>query len=232
MCSIWRTLDRKLLRDALAVAAATGVIGISFGAIAVASGMPAWLAAAMSTLVFAGGSQFMALGVLAAGGGAVAAVLAALLLNVRHLPFGLAIADVLGPGRVDRFLGCHLMTDETVAFALTQTDPRRRRVAYWTSATALFVTWNTGVLVGAFAGQALGDPNAFGVDAAFPASIIALLLPALRDRATARVALAAATVALATTPVLPAGLPVLLALLGLLAAYTTAKPQVSEEKIG
>lgn len=88
------TVDRSLVRDVAAIAAAAGVIGASFGAIAVAAGLSVWLASLMSMLVFAGGAQFMAVGVVAGGGSPVAAVLAGLLLNARHLPFGLAIADV------------------------------------------------------------------------------------------------------------------------------------------
>src|SRR5439155_1754901 len=122
-----RTVDRPLIRDVAALAAAAAVVGASFGAIAIAGGMPVWLASAMSMLVFAGGAQFMAVGVVAGGGSPVAAVLAGLLLNARHLPFGLAVADVLGPGWGRRLAGSHIMTDEAVAFALAQDDPRPRR---------------------------------------------------------------------------------------------------------
>lgn len=231
------TVDRALVRDVAAIAAAAGVVGVSFGAIAVAAGMPVWLASAMSMLVFAGGSQFMVVGVVAGGGSPVAAVLAGLLLNARHLPFGMVVADVLGRSWPVRLLGTHLMVDESVAFALAQKDPARRRAAYWLCGATLFVAWNAGVLVGAFAGSALGDPDALGLDAAFPAAMFALLLPSLRAssdgkdaagegaaesrRAAAmarRVALVGAVIALVTTPLLPAGLPVLLALLALAVA--------------
>lgn len=226
-------VDRALVRDVAAIAAAAGVVGVSFGAIAVAAGIPVWLASAMSMLVFAGGSQFMMVGVVAGGGSPVAAVLAGLLLNARHLPFGLVVSDVLGRSWPVRLLGTHLMVDESVAFALAQKDPARRRAAYWLCGLTLFVAWNAGVLVGALAGQALGDPDALGLDAAFPAAMLALLLPSLRSssdgvegaaessRAAAvarRVALVGAGIAVITTPFLPAGLPVLLALLALAVA--------------
>ncbi|QSQ24433.1 AzlC family ABC transporter permease [Pyxidicoccus parkwayensis] len=230
------SVDRALVRDVAAIAAAAGVIGVSFGAIAVAAGVSVWLASAMSMLVFAGGSQFMVVGVMAGGGSPVAAVLAGLLLNARHLPFGLVVSDVLGKSWPVRLLGTHLMVDESVAFALSQKDPARRRAAYWLCGLTLFVAWNVGVLVGAMAGRALGDPDALGLDAAFPAAMLALLLPSLRaspdEKASAqavsestraasvarRVALVGAGIALVTTPFLPAGLPVLLALLGLAVA--------------
>lgn len=212
-----RTVDRALARDVGAIAAAVGVIGVSFGAIAVASGLPGWVAVAMSLLVFAGGAQFLSVGLLAAGS-PVAAVLGGLLLNARHLPFGLAIADAVGRRWPARLLGSHLMVDEAVAFAMAQPEPGRRRPAYWLTGGALFVAWNLGTGLGVLLGSAAGDPAAFGLDAAFPAGLMALLWPSLRDPVARRVALAGAAVALVATPLLPAGAPVLLALAGLVAA--------------
>src|SRR5258705_6731036 len=107
MRTLWRTADRALLRDIAAIGVAVCFVGVSFGAIAVAAHLPLWAVVAMSVLVFAGGSQFIAVGLVAAGN-PVAAVLAGLLLNARHLPFGMAIGDVLGTGPA-RLVGSHLM---------------------------------------------------------------------------------------------------------------------------
>jgi 4-azaleucine resistance transporter AzlC len=215
--SLWRTLDRRLVRDIVAIAAAVGVVGLSFGAIATASGVPVWAVVAFSLIVFAGGSQFMAVGLLAAGS-PVTAVLAGLLLNARHLPFGMAVADVLAGGWARRLVGTHLMVDESVAFALAQPDRTRRAGAYWLTGTLLFVLWQVGTIAGVALGSSVGDPNRFGLDAAFPAALVALILRQLTDPAARRVAIVGAVVAVASTFVLPAGLPVLLALVGLLAA--------------
>lgn len=217
MRTVWRTADRALVRDIAALAAAIGIIGASFGAIAVTSGLPAWAVVAMNVVVFAGGSQFMAVGMLAAGS-PVGAVLGGLLLNARHLPFGFAIPDAVGRRWPTRLLGSHLLIDESVAFALAQSDPTRRRAAYWLCGATLFVVWNIASLVGVALGQVAADPAAIGLDAVFPAGLLALLMPSLRDPTTRRVALAGAAVALLTTPFLPAGAPVLLAVLGLVAA--------------
>src|SRR5262249_15862921 len=168
MRSIWRTVDKVLIRDVLAIAAAVAVTGASFGAIRVTSGLPWWAPLRLSVLVFAGGAQFLAVGVVAAGGGPVAAVLGALLLNARLLPYGLAIADTIGQGRLARLVGSHLVTDETVAFAVAQQTRERSRAAFWLCGVVLLVAWNVSTLVGVLAGQAIGDPNAFGLDAAFP----------------------------------------------------------------
>ncbi len=220
MRSIWRTLDVVLLRDVAAVALGAAVTGASFGAISVGSGLPWWMPVLMSVVIFAGGSQFMAVGIVAAGGSPAAAVLAGLVLNARHLPFGLAIGDVLGNGWLARIVGSHLLIDESTAFAMAQKDPAKARAAYWACGVSLYFCWNAGVLLGALAGQAIGDPMTFGLDAAFPAALLALTLPALKDSATRNAALAGAAIALAATPFLPAGLPVLLALAGLLVFRT------------
>src|SRR5690606_16096724 len=103
------------------------------GAIATAAGVSWWLCCALSCLVFAGGSQFMVVGVIAAGGAPIAAVVGALLLNVRHLPFGLAVGHLLGPGPRRRMLGAHFLLDESVAFAMAQRDPRQARAVLWVS---------------------------------------------------------------------------------------------------
>lgn len=217
MRSIWRTLDRDLARDIGLVCLADGVVGISFGAIAVSSGFPMWFPMLLSVLVFAGAAQFMFIGIVASGGNPIAAVLAGLLVNARHVPFGFAIGDALGHGWARRMVGSHLMIDETVAFALAQDEAARRRAAYWACGIGLFVCWNAGVAVGGVAGAAVSDPGVFGLDAAFPSVLLALLLPSLRDPAARRAALTGVVIALATAPFLPAGLPVLLALAGMLA---------------
>ncbi|HEY5857169.1 MAG TPA: AzlC family ABC transporter permease [Aldersonia sp.] len=229
MRSIWRTLDTKLRRDIALVCLADGIVGASYGAIAVGGGMPPWLPAVMSVLVFAGAAQFMFVGIVLAGASPIAAAAAGLLINSRHLPFGLAVADVLGHGP-RRILGSHLMTDENVAFALGQKDRVQRRAAYWACGIGVFVTWNIGSLVGVLAGRAIEDTSVFGLDAAFPAVLLALVLPALRDPRTRAAALIGAVVALAATPVLPTGLPVLLSLVGLVVVVLIRNPDAAGER--
>ncbi len=214
MRTVGRTTGRRIWRDAVALGAAAAAVGASFGAIATAAGLPWWAPVTMSVLVFAGGAQFLAVGLIAAGN-PLAAVLAGLLLNARHLPFGLAVADAIGPRPAQRLLGSHLMTDEAVAYTLAQAEPGHRRRAFWCVAVTLFVTWNIGTVLGVVAGAVVGDPETYGLDAAFPAGLVALILPSLRDPATRGVALTGAGLALLTTGWLPAGLPVLLSLGGL-----------------
>ncbi|WP_158889782.1 AzlC family ABC transporter permease [Amycolatopsis anabasis] len=229
MRSIWRTLDRGLARDIALVCLADALVGVSYGAITVSSGFAVWVPMLLSVVVFAGAAQFMFIGIIASGGSPIAAVVAGLLVNARHVPFGFAVADVLGGSLAKRLLGSHLMIDETVAFALAQKETDRKRAAYWACGTGLFVCWNVGVVVGAFAGTAISDTDVFGLDAAFPAVLLALVLPSLKDAATRRAVLTGVVLALAATPFLPAGLPVLLALAGVLAGLAAGEPEKKEE---
>lgn len=222
MRSFFRTLDRDTRRGIALVCLADALVGASFGAISVSGGLHPWVPITMSVLVFAGGAQFAAVGVVLAGGSSLAGVMAGLVLNARHLPFGFAVADALGGRWWTRLLGAHLMIDESVAFTLRHDDRRRRRAVFWTCGLTLFACWNLAVVLGALAGRAIGDTDVFGLDAAFPAVLLALVLPTLTDRGTRNAALAGAVVAVAATPFLPAGLPVLLALVGLVFAGRTA----------
>src|SRR5579863_8924938 len=151
----WRTdllSDTALVRDVALVCLADGIVGVSFGATAVAGGLPWWVPVAMSLLVFAGGSQFAAVGVVLSGGSPLAAVAAGAVLNTRLLPYGFAVADVVGPtertgpGRARsvgwrwliRLVGAQVITDESTAFALRQSERARRRTAFWGCGLALF----------------------------------------------------------------------------------------------
>jgi 4-azaleucine resistance transporter AzlC len=222
MRSFWRTIDRGTLRDIGLVCLADAIVGASFGAITVSGGLRPWVPIAMSVLVFAGGAQFAAAGVVLAGGGPAAAVLAGLVLNARLLPYGFTVADAIGDRWWTRLPGAHLIVDESLAFTLRQQGREQRRAAFWTCGLTLFLCWNAAVVAGALAGAVMRNTGAFGLDAVFPTVLLALVLPSLTDRGARNAALLGAVIAVAATPFLPAGLPVLLALAGLVLAIRPA----------
>ena len=222
MGSIYRTLPGGVLRDIALTCLAVSFIGLSYGALAVASGFPLWVPAAQSVLVLAGASEFLFIGIVAAGGSPIAAALAGVLVNARHVPYGLALPEVTGRGW-RRILGSHVMNDESVAFALAQEDLPRKRAAYWACGLGVLICWPGGAVLGALIGSLIKNTDAFGLDAMFPAVLLALIVPALRDKVTLRAAVLGAVIALAATPFLPAGLPVLLALAGVLAVIATPR---------
>jgi predicted branched-subunit amino acid permease len=165
---------------------------------------------ALSLLVFAGGSQFAAVS-LAAAGNPAAGVASGLLLNTRLLPFGILAAPLLGGPRWRRALGSQLVVDEPVVLALEHQERAASRSAFWFSAVLLYACWNVVTVVGALGGDVIGDTRRIGLDGAFPAVFVALLAPRMQDRSARGVALGGAAIAVALTPLLPAGVPVLVA---------------------
>lgn len=225
--------SRADLRDAVTISVAVGLVGVSFGALAPAAGLSPVTTMAMSMLVFAGGAQLLVTGVLAAGGGIWAAVVAGLVLNLRHLPFGLALARHIGGGW-SRIPGAHVITDESTAFVLARTDgePGRARRAFWLLGLIKYGCWQLGTAGGLLLGASVPDPSALGLDAAFPAALLAMLVPMLRRTDARRVGGAAAAVSLTCAPFLPAGLPVLAGLLGVGAAARRARPGGVQARAG
>ena len=173
----------------------------------------------MSLLVFAGGSQFLVIAVDSAKGSLLTAVVGGLLLNARHIPFGLSVAPLLRGSLGRRLLMSQVVIDESTAFALAQPDRALARRAFYTVGITLFICWQIGTVLGAFAGGVIGDPNAAGIDAAFPAGLLALLAPRLNRIEPRAAAVTGALLALAFTPILPAGAPLLVAGLGVLVGF-------------
>jgi predicted branched-subunit amino acid permease len=203
---------RAIWRDAIGIGLATGAYAISFGAIAVAAGLSVAQTQALSGLMFTGASQFALVGVLGAGGGAVAAIAIAALLGTRNAFYALHMVGVLSPRGWRRLAAAQLTIDESTGMAIGYEEDRSAsRLAFWATGISVFVLWNLGTLVGALGADVLGDPARFGLDAAIPAAFLALLWPRLDTRLMRIIAVIAAAVALALTPVLSAGLPVLIA---------------------
>lgn len=205
--------DREVWREALGVVIATSAYGISFGALAVASGLDVWQACVLSLLMFTGGSQFAFVGVFAAGGASAlpSAIASAALLGVRNVAYGMRMSPIVGTTVRRRVAAAHFTIDESTAVAISQTDPRLRQVGFWVTGIGIFVGWNITTLIGALVGDVLGDPTTWGLDAAAAAAFLALLWPRLRQRQAVAVGVAAAVVAAALTPFIMPGLPVLVA---------------------
>ncbi len=202
---------RAVVRQGLSVGIATGLYGISFGALSVASGLSIVQTCLLSLLLFSGGSQFALIGILGGGGTALAAVVAASLLGVRNALYGLQLVGTMLPKGWRRFVVAELTIDESTAVAVAQSTPPLRRLGFWVTGIGVYVGWNLMTLVGALAGNALGDPKRYGLDAAASAAFIALLWPRLRAREPVAIAIVGAVVTTALIPVLPQGLPVLVA---------------------
>ncbi len=211
---------RRGLRAVAPLLPAVLAFGASFGVLAQAAGVGATASILMSLTTFAGSAQFAVVSVLGAGGTAVAAIAAAVLLNARYGPMALSAAGVFRGGKLRRLLEAQLLVDES--WALAQRDGEFDRRLMIGSGLGLYIGWSTGTAIGVLAGDSLGDPATLGLDAAFPALFLALLSPLLRSRDALAAALIGAGIALALTPVTPAGLPVVAATVACLVGLRSA----------
>lgn len=201
------------IRDSIVLGVAVGVFGAAFGVLAVASGLTVAQACAMSLLVFTGASQLAAIGVIGSGGSTATAIGSALLLAARNGVYGMALSRPLALRGARRVVGAQLVIDESTAMAVAQHDDAATRGAFWATGVSVFVFWNAATLLGALAGNAIGDPTMWGLDAAFPAGFIALMMPMLRERPKLAAALVGACIAVIAVPTTRAGVPILLAAL-------------------
>ncbi len=209
-----RGLDRErraIVRDGLAIGVATGAYGISFGAISVSAGLDVWQSCALSLLVFTGASQFALVGVVAAGGNPFFGAMSGLLLGTRNTLYGLKVAPMVGWTGVRRAAAAHLVIDESTAMTITRTTRAHARVGFLSTGLAVFALWNLSTLLGAIAGDSLGDPRAYGLDAAVGGAFLGLLWPRLNTVRNRLAALLGAALALSLVPVTPSGVPVLAA---------------------
>jgi len=220
-----RSRRRRIQRQAASIAVALAPFGVVFGVACAQAGLGVAEAVGFSAFVFAGSSQFAAVGVLADGGGAVTAIGAGLLLNLRSLAFGVLLAPALTGRFATRAALAQLVIDESTAVATAQDETRWQRYGFLAGGLAVFAVWNLTTVVGVLLASA-GDDfiTDLGLDVAAPAAFLALLWPRLtgpdggRGR---RIAAAGAVVTVVALPLVPAGLPILLAGLGVLAAGTS-----------
>jgi predicted branched-subunit amino acid permease len=191
-------------------AAAGLLLAVSFGVLAQPV-MGSVAPIVMSALVFAGSAQFAATAVLAAGGGAGAAIAAGVLLNLRYVPMGIALAPSLHGGPLRRALTGQAMID--FSWAAASRGGGRFDPAFMVGATLpSYPCWVGGTAIGVFAGDLIGDPAALGLDALFPAFFLALLVEGeLRPGLPSAVAGLGAVIALVLIPFTPAGVPVIAA---------------------
>ena len=192
------------------IGVAAFAFALSFGVLARASGIGSVEAIVMSATTFAGSAQFAVASILGAAGGVASAIVAATLLNARYAPISVSVAPVFVGGRLRRLLESQLIVDESWAMS-RRTDGRYDRRLLVGAGLVLYLCWVGGTVIGALAGDALGDPASLGLDAAFPALFLAILVPQVRSRRALAAAVLGGTIALALVPVAPAGVPIVAA---------------------
>ncbi|MEU8918077.1 AzlC family ABC transporter permease [Streptomyces libani] len=207
------TSDAAVIRDALGVGVAVGLSGFAFGVTSAGVGLSLLQTCALSLLVFTGASQFALVGALAAGGNPLTAAAGAFFLGARNAFYGLRLSAVLGYRSTVKPFAAHWVIDETSAVTLAQPDRRTARLGFTVTGLTLYVLWNLTTLVGALGAEALGDTEAWGLDAAGPAVFLALLAPMLKETVERVAAGLAVVLVMVTLPLLPTGVPVLISAL-------------------
>jgi 4-azaleucine resistance transporter AzlC len=168
----------------------SGVIpfGMLYGAVAVASGIPANIAMAMSPVVFAGSAQFVAIKLMTGGASALVLLFTTLVVNLRHALYGISLGTKLDylPARW-KWLLAYLLTDEAYAVTIVRTEQKdwigKEKYTHWVflaAALSLWVVWQISTAIGVLFGSQI--PASWQLDFALPLTFIALVIPMLSDR--------------------------------------------------
>ena len=201
-------------RNAIGVGLATGLYGISFGALAVTSGFSFAQAQVLSLGLFSGASQFAVVGIMGAGGGALAAIATSSLLGIRNGLYALSLARVLKLSGIKKVFASQITIDESTAMSVANVDDEElSRWAFWATGISVFVFWNIATAIGAIGASLITDPKSFGLDAAVGAAFLALLWPRLINKQIRYIALSSALLAIILIPVVRPGIPVLASVL-------------------
>jgi 4-azaleucine resistance transporter AzlC len=168
---------RQGFRSILPLTVAVVPIGLVFGAVAATKGLSALDVALMSALVFAGGSQFVAMDLWSHPASIAALGMAALLVNVRHVLMGASISRHMAAfSSRQKILSMFFLADEIWAVAeFRARDHRLTPAWFFGAALPFYAAWVLSGLAGALLGSLVGDPSVIAMDFVFPAVFVILI---------------------------------------------------------
>jgi predicted branched-subunit amino acid permease len=203
---------RATATQSLSVSFAVGLYGIAFGAAGITAGFSILQTCLLSLLTFSGASQFAVVGVTGAGGSALSGIATASLLGIRNTLYGLRMAPLLQVRGWKKVVAAQITIDESTGVAIGQEDlgPDAMKQGFWFTGIGVYVLWNFFTLLGALGAEAMGNPSAWGLDAAVPAAFLGLVWPRLLGKFERTLALTSLLLAVLLSPFLPAGLPIIL----------------------
>lgn len=204
-------VNRTTAAASFSVSFTVGLYGIAFGAAGIAANFTLLQTCLLSLLTFSGASQFAVVGVLGAGGSAISGITTASLLGIRNALYGLRMAPIMKFRGIKRVIGAQVTIDESTGVALGQSElgEDAMRQGFWLTGIGVYIFWNIFTLVGALGAQAMGDPAAWGLDAAVPAAFLGLVWPRLTNSMERVLAVAAMALSIALTPFVAAGIPII-----------------------
>lgn len=159
-------------------------VGFAFGVLAQKAGLSTFSAVLMSTVVFAGSAQLIAVGLFSANITPIAIILTTFIVNLRHLLFSAAIFPHLGNWRRGELAGfAYELTDETFALhsARFSKDDVEKAEVIAINLTA-HLAWISGSWLGAVAGKLVVEIEPLALDFVLPAMFIALLVMQIKRR--------------------------------------------------
>lgn len=212
------TAPRLGLVDRAALTATFFALGITLQVLLIDRGTPAWTAFTASAVILSATSQFAYLSVREAGGSDGAAIVAGAIVATRFGILAMSLAPRLPAGGARRAAAAVTVLDPNVAVAVQQRSPVAVEHEFWRTTAALLIGWFGGIAVGTFLGNVLGDIDRFGLDAVFPAALLAIIANLLRSREGRSAAAAGGVVCVVLLPVAPAGVPIIMSAAGAVAA--------------
>jgi predicted branched-subunit amino acid permease len=204
-------VNRATATQSFSVSFTVGLYGTAFGAASIAAGFSVLQTCLLSLLTFSGASQFAVAGVMGAGGTAISAIATASLLGTRNMLYALRMAPILRVTGVKKVIAAHITIDESTGVAISQEKlgTQAMKEGFWLTGFGTYIFWNIFTLLGALGAQAMGNPSAWGLDAAVPAAFLGLLWPNLTNNYERAIAVSALVMAIVLSPVLSAGLPII-----------------------
>jgi predicted branched-subunit amino acid permease len=204
-------VNRATASQSLGVSLTVGAYGLAFGAASISAGFSVLQTCLISLIMFSGGSQFALVGVIGAGGTAISAIATAGLLGVRNMLYGLRMAPLVKAKGFKRIIAAQVTIDESTGVALSQEKLGEKAMVqgFWLTGIGVYIFWNLFTFAGAIGAQAIGNPAAWGLDAAVPAAFLGLLWPRLESKTDRIVAVSAIALSLGLSPFVAAGLPII-----------------------
>jgi predicted branched-subunit amino acid permease len=204
-------VNRATASQSLSVSFTVGLYGTAFGAASITAGFSVLQTCLLSLLAFSGASQFAVVGVMGAGGTAIAGIATASLLGVRNMLYALRMAPLLHVSGFKKVIAAQVTIDESTGVALSQEKlgTEAMKQGFWLTGFGVYIFWNIFTLLGALGAKAMGDPSAWGLDAAVPAAFLGLVWPRLTNKLERALAVCALVLAVLLSPVLSAGLPII-----------------------
>jgi len=204
-------VNRATASQSLSVSFTVGLYGTAFGAASIAAGFSVLQTCLLSLLAFSGASQFAVVGVMGAGGTAIAGIATASLLGVRNMLYALRMSPLLRVSGFKKVIAAQVTIDESTGVALSQEKlgTEAMKQGFWLTGFGVYIFWNIFTLLGALGAKAMGNPSAWGLDAAVPAAFLGLLWPRLTNKLERSLAVSALVLAVLLSPVLSAGLPII-----------------------